>query len=214
MADARLSLPLPLPLPPCSAAVQNPKKESRALLVSAMFRPQIWISGTLDHVLSAVVVAQHVRNLAPGCAFLKDIGLWGFFFPRGTVVPEGTETVTEILPVPTCTKSLPCLSTGSLYLCRVTQVQAETVNRSDCDNYLCTLDKVLKRNPLALRLSPAVKHVDKPSSDVSATDRLRAPTATSINEAAAVRVVAAAYCGKALCAKSPCGGAYSRCFDL
>lgn len=70
--------------PPLQRGCTIPRKISRLAGFGHVPPPKLTTLGRLTTFSSAVVVAQHVRNLSPGCV-LRDIDLWVFFLPRGTV---------------------------------------------------------------------------------------------------------------------------------
>lgn len=85
IAACSLMLMLILAVCPLAERLYSSKKDLEPCWFRPCSAPKIKSLGRLTTFLSAVVVAQHVRNLGPGCV-LRDIYLWDFFSPRGTVV--------------------------------------------------------------------------------------------------------------------------------
>lgn len=190
-----------LSLPPCSAAVRS-QERSRALLFRSGSAPKIKSLGRSTTFLSAVVVAQHVRNLGPGCV-LTDIWPVGFVFPRGTVVSVSQKRWPTRL-VPDARGLSPCRLACCTRVSHRARLAPWAGSESIGPQRFVTFPQVLNRNPLVPRLSFVLKHVDDMSSDGSATLRARALLPRWIE--------AAARGGRSLLrqgthAMSPCGGA-------
>lgn len=211
-----LMLVLMLLFSPLAARLYSPKKDLAPCWFRSCSAPKIKSLGRLTTFSSAVVVAQHVRNLSPGCV-LRDIDLWvffSFFLPRGTVTPV-SETVTDM---PLCLTHRPACLPVCCILCRTGRgwhrgLAPWAVTVGWCRLYrtaaFCTLPQVLNRNPLVPRLSFLLRHVDDMSSHVSAKHLPRALLPRSTE--------ATAPGGRSLLrqgthAMSPCGGSYLRCF--
>lgn len=82
---------------PLAARLYSPKKDLAPCWFRSCSAPKIKSLGRLTTFLSAVV-AQHVRNLGPGC-ILRNIDLWFFFSlsPQGNGRACEPETVTDML---------------------------------------------------------------------------------------------------------------------
>lgn len=87
---------------PLAERLYSPKKDLAPCWFRSCSAPKIKSLGRLTTFLSAAVVAQHVRNLGPGCV-LKDIGRW-VFFPLSSTRRNGRacepETVADMPRVP------------------------------------------------------------------------------------------------------------------